>query len=347
MKRTILAVAAFAAAGAAWHWLNPGRRTAPAEGAAGARVPLYYRSPMDPGVTSPTPRKDSMGMDYVPVFAEEASSSPVPGRATVTLAPELRQQIGVESAVVRRRRLAVVVRATGQVAYDPDLYRAISEYSEAVAAARAVKESPYPDVLQRADALVRAADLRLRQMGFSPGQIAAVAGSTQPPTNLLFGAPGGSVWVYAQVYEYEIPLVKPGQDVEVTATAYPGRVFGGVVESLDPILSAETRSLRARIKVPDPGGLLALQMYVSAEIHAELGRRLALPEGALIDTGTRTIVFVDRGDGRLEPRDVVVGRRAGGYYEVRSGLREGERVVTSANFLIDSESQMKAVVPGN
>lgn len=307
---------------------------------------LYYRSPMNPQMTSPTPRKDDMGMDYVPVYAEESGSSSVPGQGAVTLSQERRQQIGMTSAAVKRRELAVVVRATGQVAYDPDLYHAITEYGEAVKARDAVKESPYPDVHQRADALVQASDLRLRQMGLSQDQIAAIAGSTQPPTNLLFGGPGGTVWVYAQVYEYEIPLVKPGQSVELTTPAYPGRKFHGVVKSLDPILSAETRSLRARILVPNEEGLLSLQMYVDAAIHANIGDKLALPTSALVDTGTRKIVYIDLGSGRIEPREVEVGRQAEGYYEVLSGLREGEKVVTSANFLIDSESKLKAISPG-
>jgi Cu(I)/Ag(I) efflux system membrane fusion protein len=286
-----------------------------------------------------------MGMDYIPVYAEGSSSSSVPGQGTVTLSEERRQQIGMESAPVKRRDLGVIVRATGQVAYDPDLYHAISEYSEAVKAREAVKNSPYPDVLQRSDALVQASDMRLRQMGLAEHQIREIEKSTQPPTNLLFGSPGGTVWVYAQVYEYEIPLVKPGQRVELTTESYPGRKFHGVVKSLDPIVSAETRSLRVRIEVPNHDGLLSLQMYVNADIRADIGRKLAIPTSALVDTGTRKIVFVDLGNGRLEPHEVEVGRQAEGYYEVLSGIKEGEKVVTAANFLIDSESKLKATTP--
>lgn len=308
---------------------------------------LYYRSPMDPTATSKAPRKDAMGMDYVPVYAEESSQSAVPGQGTVTVSEERRRQIGMQSAPVKARDLSVVVRATGQVAYDPDLYHAISEYGEAVKARDAVKNSPYPDVLQRADALVQASDLRLRQMGLSQGQIHKIAESAEPPTNLLFGGPGGTVWVYAQIYEYEIPLVKPGQPAEITTLAYPGRKFRGLVKSIDPIVSAETRSLRARIEVPNPEGLLTLQMYVDAAIRAEIGRKLALPASALVDTGARKLAFVDLGSGRVEPREVQVGRQSEGFYEVLSGLKEGEKVVTAANFLIDSESKLKAIAPSH
>jgi Cu(I)/Ag(I) efflux system membrane fusion protein len=304
--------------------------------------PLYYRNPMHPEVTSPVPTKDDMGMDYVPVYAEEGTASTVSGQGAFVLSEEKRQLIGMKSVPVEIRDLSVIVRASGRVAYDPDLYHAIAEYSEAAKARDAVKESPYPDVHQRADALVRASELRLRQIGLSEEQINAIAGSTQPPTNLLFGGPGGTVWVYAQVYEYEIALVKPGQSVELTTPAYPGRKFRGIVKALDSILSSETRSLKARIEVPNPEGLLKLEMYVDAAIKAGIGRTLALPESALMDTGERQLAFIDLGAGRIEPREVRVGREAEGYYEVLSGLKAGEMVVTSANFLIDSESKLKS-----
>lgn len=308
--------------------------------------PLYYRNPMHPEATSPVPMKDAMGMDYVPVFAEEGGASTVPGQGSFVLSEEKRQLIGMKSEAVERRDLSVVVRASGRVAYDPDLYHAMAEYGEAAKARDAVKESPYPDVLQRADALVRASELRLRQIGLSEEQISAIAGSTQPPTNLLFGGPGGTVWVYAQVYEYEISFIKPGQSVELTTPAYPGRKFHGVVKSLDSILSPETRSLKARIEVPNAEGLLKLEMYVDALIKAGIGRALALPASALMDTGERQLAFVDLGGGRVEPREVRVGREAEGYYEVLSGLKRGEKVVTSANFLIDSESKLKSAPSG-
>lgn len=304
--------------------------------------PLYYRNPMHPDVTSPVPMKDDMGMNYVPVYAEEGAASTVSGQGAFVLSEEKRQMLGMKSEAVEVRDLSVVVRASGRVAYDPDLYHAIAEYSEAAKARDAVKESPYPDVHQRADALVHASELRLRQIGLSEEQISAISGSTQPPTNLLFGGPGGTVWVYAQIYEYEIALVKPGQSVELTTPAYPGRKFRGVVKALDSILSSETRSLKARIEVPNSEGLLKLEMYVDASIKAGIGRTLALPESALMDTGERQLAFIDLGHGRIEPREVRVGREAEGYYEVLSGLKRGEKVVTSANFLIDSESKLKS-----
>jgi Cu(I)/Ag(I) efflux system membrane fusion protein len=306
---------------------------------------LYYRNPMNPAVTSPVPRKDEMGMEYIPVYAEEGAGSSVPGRGNLELSAERRQMIGMKSEAVARRDLSVVVRAAGKVAYDPELYQAIAEYREAVKARDAVARSSWPDVRERSAALARAAELRLRQLGLSEGQIGVLMKSESSATNLLFAGDGGTVWVYAQIYEYEIGLVKPGQRADVTASAYPGRIFRGTVKAVDPILSAETRSLRARIEVPNPGGALKLEMFVDAAIRADAGRGLALPAGAVIDTGVRKIVFVDLGEGRIEPREVTLGREADGYDEVLSGVREGEKVVTAANFLIDSESKLHAVAP--
>ena len=308
-------------------------------------APLY-RHPMRPGVTSPTPKKDEMGMDYILVTAEDGGGeSAVEGRAEVTISAERRQLIGMKSEEVIFRELSATVRASGRVAYDPDLYNAMSEYRETARARDRVQESPLPDVRERADALLRSGRLRLRQLGLSDEQIREAGQAENPPTNLLIGEKGGKVWVYAQVYEYEIGLLAVGQAVEIKAPAYPDRTFRGRVKAIDPILSAETRSLKIRVEVPDPDGLLKLEMYVNAFIRADLGRKLALPEAAVFDTGERRVVFVDLGQGRLEPREVRLGREADGYVEVLSGVKEGERAVTSANFLIDSESRLKAAFP--
>ncbi|MEK7288380.1 MAG: efflux RND transporter periplasmic adaptor subunit [Elusimicrobiota bacterium] len=307
---------------------------------------LYYRHPVRPELTSPSLKKDEMGMDYVPVYAEKQDVRvPVGGQAGVTLTAERRRLIGMESQALVRRDLKFTVRASGRVAYDPDLYNAIAEYREAVRTKEQVKENSWPDVQDRSQALVRASLLRLRQSGLSESQIEDIARSTgAQSTNLLLGGSEESVWVYAQIYEYEIGFVKSGQRAEITTPAYRGRKFYGTVKAVDPILSAETRSLKVRIEVPNPEGLLKLEMYVNAEIRVDIGFKLALPEEALMETGERQLVFIDLGQGRIEPREVRIGQEAKGYYEVISGIREGERVVTSANFLIDSESKLKAAI---
>ena len=310
--------------------------------------PLYYRHPMDPEIRSAEPKKDEMGMDYVPVYHENGAppAQALPDRAPVALSADRQQLIGVRTAPVTKRNLENLVRASGRVAYDPDLYNAITEYRQALQARQKVKESPWPDVKERADALIRSSALRLRQMGLSKEQIQDLGARSEDPTNLLLSDKGGSVWVYAQIYEFEASQVKRGQTMEVTSSALPGRPFEGKVIAVDSILNPETRTLRVRGEVPNTEGLLKPEMYVDAVIHVDLGSKLAIPEEAILKTGTRQIAFVETAPGMFEPREVKLGNKAEDHYEVISGLREGEKVVTSANFLIDSESRLKAALSG-
>jgi len=182
-------------------------------------------------------------------------------------------------------------------------------------------------------------------MGFSEDQIEKITAGSDDPTNLLIGGKD-SVWVYADLYEYESGLVKKVRRMEVTSNAFPGQRRSGTVVAVDAVFNPTTRTLRARGEISNPDGLLKSDMYVDATIHVDLGRRLAIPEAALLETGTRQIVFVESAPGEFEPREVRAGRQAEGYFEILSGLQEGEKVVNSANFLIDSESRIKAAVSG-
>ena len=302
---------------------------------------LVYRNPMNPEITSKVPMKDQMGMDYLPVYEGGAASTAVDGRSAITLDAGKRQMIGVKTTQVGYRNLGRVIRAPGKVAYDPGLYQAISEYREALAAREKVKNSSWPDVIERADALVAASKLRLRQMGASPEQLAP--GKDQPAdTSLLL--PSAKAWIYAQIYEYEIALVKPGLPVYATATAWPGEVFKGELKALDPILSTETRTLRVKAEVGNHDMKLKPEMYVDLMIRADLGMKLAAPNAAILNTGERELVFVEKSEGEFEPRAIKTGLRTDDYTEVLSGLKAGEKVVTSANFLVDSESRLKAAL---
>jgi Cu(I)/Ag(I) efflux system membrane fusion protein len=307
---------------------------------------LYYRNPMDPRITSPVPMQDGMGMDYVPVYEEDAAEmreSTVPGLAPIRFPAEREQLIGVKTSAVVRREISKVIRASGRIAYDPDLYSAVVEYREALKSKVNVQKSPWAEVRERTDGLISASVLRLRQMGLSDSQIDRLGRAKRDPTNLLLATEGGSVWVYADVFEYESGLVKNGQEMEITSVAFPGRTFHGKIVAVDTILNRETRTLRARGEVPS-AGLLKPEMYVDVKIPISLGQRLTVPEEAVMRTGTRNIVFVKTAPGRFEPREVVVGQEGEDAVEVLSGIEEGEAVVTSANFLIDSESKIKSAL---
>ena len=305
--------------------------------------PLFYRHPMRPDVTSPAPAKDEMGMDYIPVYEEApAAASNVPGHAGFTLSTERQQLIGVTRAPVERRRLDSEIRAVGKVAYDPTLYQAMVEYREALAGKRQLGETALPQAHEGASAIVSAARLRLRQLGLSDQQVRELAETGSSPVDLLL--PGRSIWVYAQVYEYEMDTVHPGQTATITTPSQPGRTYVGRVVAVDPILDAMTRTARVRIQVSTPDASLRPETFVHAAIHVPFGETLAVPADAVLHSGEQQIVFVVTDGGAFEPRAIRLGREADGYYEVLDGLREGEQVVTSANFLIDSESRFRAAL---
>ncbi|HBA59304.1 MAG TPA: hypothetical protein DCZ92_00490 [Elusimicrobia bacterium] len=302
----------------------------------------FYRNPMNPAVTSKTPMKDDMGMDYVPVYETGGEAKEVGGRAPIKMDSAKRQLIGVKTARAAYRTLTHTISSSGKVAYDPDLYQSISEYKEALVAREKVKDSSWPEVHERAEALVRASELRLRQLGLSEQQLDELAGNAETHANLLL--PGAKAWLYAQIYEYEIGLITPGLAIEAETPAYPGRVFRGVIKAVDSILSAETRTLRVRAEVENPDNMLKPEMYAEIKIKVTRSSRLTVPLNAIVNTGARKLVFVDKGEEGFEPREVKTGFEGDDYSEILSGVRAGETVVTSANFLIDSEARLKSSV---
>ena len=163
---------------------------------------------------------------------------------------------------------------------------------------------------------------------------------------ILWGFGHETVWVYLTIYEYEIGLIKIGQEVILDAVSFPGESFQGKVVAITPVLNVETRSLRVRVEVNDPEHKLKPEMFVNAKINIDLGERLAVLETAVLDTGVRKIVYLIKDDDMIELREVNLGQKAQGYYEVLGGLKEGDIVVTSGNFLVDSESKLKSALSG-
>jgi membrane fusion protein, copper/silver efflux system len=153
-----------------------------------------------------------------------------------------------------------------------------------------------------------------------------------------------SVQVWVQFYQDDLSLLKISLPVEITCSSWPGETFSGKIAAIDPFLNPDTRSIRVRIDMENPGLKLRPEMYVNAELKIDAGEQLAVPMNAVLPTGRHNIVFVDKGDGKLEPRFITLGRQYGDDYQVISGLNEGERVVTSANFLIDAESQIQGAL---
>jgi len=253
--------------------------------------------------------------------------------------------------------------------YSPGLVASEDEYLLALKARDKVRDSPIPEVRAQAEQLVEAASDRLRLWTLTNKQIDDLARRGKAQTYITMTSPVtghviekkvfkglyvepemtlytiadlSTVWVNAEIYEYELPFVTVGQLTTVTFAAYPGEQFHGRVSYIYPYLNKGARTVKVRLNLPNPDGRLKPDMYGNAVITVDRGTRLAIPEHAVLDAGTRTLVFVVRGEGLFEPRVVKLGPKIGLYYEVSEGLSEGERVVTSGNFLIDSESKLMA-----
>jgi Cu(I)/Ag(I) efflux system membrane fusion protein len=157
-----------------------------------------------------------------------------------------------------------------------------------------------------------------------------------------------TVWVNADVFEQDIGALRDGQEAKIEVNAYPGATFAGRVDFIYPTVSQETRTGKVRIVVRNTNGRLKIGMYANVAFETGIGDRpvLAVPDSAVIDSGTRQVVLIERGGGKFEPREVKLGAHADGFYHVRQGLTAGERVVVSANFLIDAESNLRAALKG-
>ena len=209
--------------------------------------------------------------------------------------------------------------------------------------AAATKDSTLAATRELAEKLLDSAQKKLYLMGMSKDEVAALKSNGAAQENLYMPGNSGKAWVYITVYEFELGLVKEGQDVTVDALAFPGIVFKGKVTALTPVLDKESRSLKVRVEVNDNDARLRPEMFVNAKILVDLGMKLAIPEEALLDSGIRKIVYVVKND-RFSAHEVTLGPKAGGYYEVLSGLIEGDEIVTSGNFLIDAESKLKGAL---
>jgi Cu(I)/Ag(I) efflux system membrane fusion protein len=260
---------------------------------------------------------------------------------------EKQQLIGVKTDKAISRPLSKTIRTVGRVAFDPELYKAQQEYIEALNTLEKVKDSGQDEVVKRSRALVEAAKLKLKLQGLSLEQIEELEKTKENDQSLLISASDFRyAWVYATIYEYELEWVKAGQEAQISAASYPGKEFKGTILAIDPVFDATTRSVRARIKVDNKEALLKPDMYVDVQIISDLGAYLAVPREAIMDSGLRKIVFLSLDNGHFKPVKVKTGISTEEYIQVLEGLKQGDVVVTSGNFLIDSESKLKSALEG-
>ena len=347
---------------------------------------LYYRNPMGLPDTSPVPKKDSMGMDYVPVFQGEAE-----GGNIVRISPGKIQRTGVRSEIIERRVVSRPVRIPGTVQLDERRVAVVATRSDAfvdkvenvTTGDRVRKGQPLvkvysPEINSAAAQFVSSpADgsrRRLQNLNVPTEVIAEIERTRMVPMAITWSAPYDGlilqrnavegmkasagdtlfrigdislIWVLADVPEYDLASVKPGQPAAVRVRSLPGRTFTGKIGAIYPEVNCETRTTRVRIELPNPEMLLLPDMYAEVEIATGSTKPvIAVPDDAVIDTGAKKVVLIDKGEGRFEPREVKAGARGNGYIEISDGVREGERVVVAANFLIDAESNLKSALQG-
>jgi RND family efflux transporter MFP subunit len=253
--------------------------------------------------------------------------------------------------------------------YSPELVATQNEYLLARRNESLLKHSSVDGVASGATALTAAAEARLRQWNISETEISKVQETGKPISDLVIDSPVSGyiternalpnlyvepatrlyaitdlsrIWVYAQVFQDDVGRLTPSDSVKITTDAYPERTFRGRIESILPQIDLATRTARVRLEISNPDLKLKPGMFVNAEFQTNLGRHLVVPASAVLQSGTRQLVFIDEGGGKLRPKDVVVGRRVADQLIILQGLSAGQRLVTSANFLIDSESQLQA-----
>lgn len=257
--------------------------------------------------------------------------------------------------------------------YSPELVSTQEEYLLALKARLDWSKSPFAEVSESGKLLAESARRRLKLWDISDAQIETLEKTREPMKTLTLYSPFTGyvlkkmitrgqfveagmalytiadlsvVWLIADIYEYELPSIRLGQKAAIEMAIYPGEKFTGKLIYIYPFIDPQTRTAKVRFELANPHDKLKPEMFANVEISVLLGDRLAIPEGAVIDTGVRKVVIVDRGSGYFEPREVKLGAKAGEVFEVIDGLKAGERVVTSANFLIDSESKLKEAVGG-
>lgn len=361
----------------------------PPQGEVAEKKILFYRHPMDPAITSDKPAKDDMDMDYIPVYEGEETGADA---STVSISPQVVNNMGVRTARVARTPLAQIVSAVGYIGVDEGRLHHLHVRSEGwvegvrvkfvgqrVRAGEILFEMYSPkllitqqEYLQAHDdpMLRRAARARLQALGMAEAEIRRLETTRKPRRAVAFYAPAdgvvtvlairpgmylqpdteavtladlASVWVQVDLFPQQAALLRAGQEAEVRSADAPGKVWRGKVDYLYPEIDPVTRTLKARLRFDNPDEILKPNMYAEVSIAAgEAREALTVPREAVIQTGSGRRVIVALDAGKFAPRAVETGMEAGERTEILSGLKEGEALVISGQFLIDSEASLKA-----
>ncbi len=369
----------------------------------------YWVAPMNPTYIRNEPGKSPMGMDLVPVYEEEGEEKEP--ASTIRIDSGTIQNMGVRLGRVKRKPLVKNIRTVGSITYDetriytmntkfsgwieklyvnfvgedvkkgqplfdiysPELVSAQEEYLLALQHHESLKDSPYPNIREGAERLLKASRTRLRYWDLSEAQIRKIENTktvnktitVYSPTNGVvikksafqghYVKPGAQqyeiadlskVWVDVEVYEYELPWIRKGMKAKMDLSYIPGKNFTGRVLYVYPFLTEKTRTVKLRLEFPNPGYQLKPGMYANIYLESSISKNsLVIPQEAVIDSGVRKIVFVALGKGRFEPRDVKIGVEGNdNEFQVLEGLRENEQIVLSGQFMLDSESRLREAI---
>ncbi|MBI2083780.1 MAG: efflux RND transporter periplasmic adaptor subunit [Deltaproteobacteria bacterium] len=286
----------------------------------------HYTCPMHPHIHQEKPGNCPIcQMKLIPVYRDGEKE----GKKGVMIPQDRQRRIGLTTASVEKKEAVQEIRAMGRVVFDPDLAMAQREYLE---------------IANGVPSLKKAATDRLKLMGMVPDEIDQLEKRGDPDPALMVPEPGGSVWVYAPIYEHELSGIQIGQKAAVVLPS--GEKFEGVLRGKETVINPMTRAVQGRIEVPGLGGKVMPESYLTVYLEVPLGVQIVVPKEAVIDTGERQFVFVVHDGTHFEARDLKLGSEVGKERVVLEGLQEGEIVATSAAFLIDSESQLRAAVSG-
>ncbi|MFH1458754.1 MAG: efflux RND transporter periplasmic adaptor subunit [Candidatus Omnitrophota bacterium] len=270
------------------------------------------------------------GMELIPVYQQDV------GKIVVEKA--IKEHLGFNSQPTAYRHLVRVIRLSGRVSHDYELYSLQQEYLSVLSSLDGLKKSSSEEIIERQDALLKATKLRLNLLGISNEQIKILEQEGKPDESLIYPEQG-RVWIQADIYQQDIDKIKPGQLVKAKIKGYT-QGFEGQVYSVEKVLNVQTRSALARIEIKDRENILKHEVYAELTLEIHLGDRLSIPYTSLIDTGTRKVVYIDLGEGRYQLTQVKTGIDAQGYVEVLDGLKQGDMVVTEGNFLLDSQTTL-------
>lgn len=369
--------------------------------------PLFYRNPMNPEVTSPVPAKDSMGMDYIPVYDDQEYRQAELQEGMVMIDPVTVQNMGVRTIKAKRTVISHTIRAVGRIGfneerlarihsktegwveklyvdktgewvakdrfllslYSPQLVASQQEYLLALNSLKVLEKSPIEDIRKGAEDLVKTSRERLELLDVPEHQIHELEHTRKikknlhihspfdgivmkigvregqyitPATELYMLADLSKVWVLADIYEYELPWVQVGDDVEMQLASVPGTVFHGRLAYIYPYAESKTRTIKVRLEFDNSGMSLKPELFADITIHASKQLdAVVIPAEAVLRSGVAERVFVVRSPGKFEPRIVKLGLSSEGLVQVLEGLEAGEEVVISSQFLIDSESKLR------